>query len=74
MSMRRNKKLWALVLVSAAGTVFGTYPSGCGSYFSSLALTGFNFCSVLNCESSTYFNFCQPYQLLADCPTTTTGA
>jgi hypothetical protein len=32
------------------------------------ALLAFDFCTVFNCESGSYFNLCEPFPLLMDCP------
>lgn len=64
----RNRKLWAALLVCGAGTVFQGLPTGCAQYYTESILTGFDFCSVFNCEGGTFFNFCEPFALLMDCP------
>jgi hypothetical protein len=64
----RNKKLWAAIVACGVGTVFQALPQGCAQYYTSLALSSFNFCSVFNCEGGTFFNFCQPFAVLMDCP------
>jgi hypothetical protein len=74
MSVVRNKKLWAVIAACGIGTVFQALPSGCAEYYTQLALTSFDVCSVLNCEGGTFFNFCQPRAILADCPNITTPA
>lgn len=70
MSIMRKKKLWALVIACGAGTVFQYYlPKGCIDYFVSGAVSAFDFCSVLNCSGSSFFNFCSTTPpLLVDCP------
>jgi hypothetical protein len=72
MSIKRNKKLLAAILVCGAGTVFQALPNGCVNYLTQQVLAGFNTCAVLNCAGGTFFNFCTPVRLLVDCPTTTT--
>jgi hypothetical protein len=71
MSIVRNKRLWATMLVLAGGTLFQVLPSSCTNYAVAQALTSFNFCSVFNCEGGTFFDPCNPVALLVDCPTTT---
>lgn len=64
----RNRKLWAALLVCAAGTVFQALPAGCAQYHTASLLSAFDFCSVFNCEGGTFFNFCEPFALFMDCP------
>jgi hypothetical protein len=68
MSMVRNHKLWAVIAICLAGTVFQVLPSGCANYLTEQAMAGFNFCSVFNCTGGTFFNFCEPVRLFTDCP------
>lgn len=68
---RRLKSRWRRnCLVSAAALSLGmlTQLSGCGEYFTLAGITGVNFCSILNCESGTFFDFCGSNPLLIDCP------
>ncbi len=44
--------------------MFQAVGSGCLQYYTYAALEGINFCSVLNCDSSTFFNLCSPVPLL----------
>ena len=67
MSINRKKRLWAVLAVAGIGTVFAS--NSCSSYYTSLALTSFDFCAVLNCTGGTFFNLCEPVAILADCPT-----
>ncbi len=67
-----NRKLIATGLILAAGTVFQYLPSGCSQYFLAEGASAFNWCSVFNCTGGTYFNLCQPFRLLLDCPAATT--
>lgn len=72
MSTVRTKKLWAAAMIITVGTLFGAFPGGCATYLSEQALSAFDFCSVLNCTSGTYFNFCEgPSATLLDCPNAT---
>ncbi len=41
---------------------------GCANYGLQFATEAFDFCSVLNCESGTFFSLCDPIVLLWDCP------
>ena len=71
--LRTRKRFLALMLVCTAGVLLqtGLMPTSCAQYLGQAALTSFDFCSVFNCTSGTYFNLCEPIALLADCPTTT---
>jgi len=66
MSKTRKKFLVALAVCGAA-TLFQT-GSGCAQYYLNMGLTSFDFCSVFNCTSGSYFNLCEPVPLLIDCP------
>ena len=68
-----RRKLLMLVAVCATATLFQGFPAGCGQYFATAGITSIDFCSIFNCESSTFFNLCSPVPLLADCPTLTGG-
>lgn len=66
--MKRRSSRWLATLVACTvGTVFQIFPTGCGNFAGQFALQAFDFCSVLNCEGSTFFNFCTPVVLLVDC-------
>ncbi|MCG3125977.1 MAG: hypothetical protein CHACPFDD_00805 [Phycisphaerae bacterium] len=64
---RRTSKWLGMLAAFAAGTVCQIVPTGCGNFAGQFALQAFDFCSVLNCEGSTFFNFCTPVVLLVDC-------
>ena len=68
MSIKRNKKVLAAILMCGVGTLFQTLPTGCASYVTQETLAAFNFCAVFNCTGGTFFNFCAPVRLLLDCP------
>ncbi len=70
--MLRKRRLLALALIAAAGTVFQVLPHGCTQYALAEGASAFNWCSVFNCTGGSYFNLCQPFRLLIDCPTATT--
>jgi hypothetical protein len=70
MSILRRRKLLAAVLACGAGTLFQFYPRGCADYGIMQAVSTFDFCSVINCTGSTYFDICNP-PLLMDCPNLT---
>lgn len=63
-----RKKIWAAALVVGAGVVFQLVPTGCRNYAFSTAATAFDICSVVNCSGGTYFDFCYPVPIFADCP------
>jgi hypothetical protein len=56
------------VLVPSGGGRLG----GCGNYLVYEAMTAVDACSFVNCDGGTFFNFCSPVRIFADCPTTTT--
>jgi hypothetical protein len=67
-SFRRKFTTMAAVLGSA--TVFQLLPTNCAQFFVQGATAAFDFCSVLNCTGSSFFDFCDPVVLLQDCITT----
>ncbi len=69
----RKRRLAVLGVILGAGTVFQYLPSGCSQYFLAEGASAFNWCTVFNCTGGTYFNLCQPFQLLLDCPGVTTA-
>jgi len=68
----RYRKLLAAVLICGLGVACQLLPSGCAEYYTQSVLSSFNFCSVFNCEGGTFFNFCEPVALFADCPNVNT--
>lgn len=66
-------RLQRKVIVSAAAVSLGllTQFTGCAEFFALSGITGVNFCSILNCEEGTFFDFCGANPLLIDCPTAT---
>jgi hypothetical protein len=70
MSLARRKFI-ATVVICAAAALFGVFPGSCAEYYATGAITAVDLCSILNCESSNFFNLCSPVPLLADCPTVT---
>ena len=73
---KTKKKLLAVLAVCSAGTLFqtGLVPASCAQLYGEAILTSFDFCSVFNCTSGTFFNLCEPIPLLRDCPNLTTVA
>ena len=68
MSIQRKRKLLAAVLAVGSGMVFQYQPHGCIDYGVQTVATSFNFCSVINCTGSTYFDPCGTNPILKDCP------
>ena len=70
---RTRRKVLALLVVCTAGVVLqtGLVTTGCGKYYGEALLQSFDFCSVFNCTSGSYFNLCEPVALLTDCPNLT---
>jgi hypothetical protein len=60
-------KLLGLAVLLGAGTLFQAVPTSCLSYGTQLGLGVVNFCAILNCEGSAFFDLCDP-PVLADCP------
>lgn len=67
MSPTRRKLLATAALLGAA-TVFQATPGGCARFAVVSGLTAIDFCSILNCQGGTFFDFCEPVPLLIDCP------
>ncbi|MBN2448674.1 MAG: hypothetical protein JXO22_18250 [Phycisphaerae bacterium] len=71
MSIATRRRI-VVALVCAAATMFGSF-GGCAEYYAQAGITSIDFCSIFNCDSSTFFNLCEPVPLLADCPNATDG-
>jgi hypothetical protein len=63
-----KRKLLAAVAVLGTATLFQVTPGGCLRYGTDLGLNSIDFCSIVNCQGGTFFNFCEPVPLLVDCP------
>ena len=61
-----RRRMLALCAMCAAGVVF-QIPAGCATFGAQAIISSFNACSVLNCESGAFFDFCAPIPLLVDC-------
>lgn len=69
MLLTNKRKIIALVAALTAGTVLQYTPTGCGQYAGQVVASAVNFCAVLNCNGSAFFNFCSANQpLFVDCP------
>lgn len=64
-SFRRKMTILAAMLGSA--TVFQLLPSNCAQFFVTGATAAFDFCAVINCSGSTFFDLCNPVVLFQDC-------
>lgn len=64
----RKRRLWAVLVACGTGVLFQVLPSGCRDYTVAQGLTAFDVCSVVNCTGGTFFNFCEPVRIFADCP------
>ena len=73
MSMSKKARRWALLAAMTAGTTFQVGTNGCADYYAIEAFSAFDFCSVFNCTGGTFFDFCNPVPLFADCPVPPTG-
>jgi len=70
---KTKKKFLTIFAVCTAGTLLqtGLVPTSCAQFQLETALTAFDFCSVFNCTSGTFFNLCEPVPLFWDCPSLT---
>ncbi|MDX2198064.1 MAG: hypothetical protein SF069_03730 [Phycisphaerae bacterium] len=71
MSKARMRGRYAKLLgLLTAGMTFQvlTETNGCAELYTSFALGAFDFCSLLNCQGTGFFNFCTPVAVLLDCP------
>ena len=64
---KTSKKWWGLAAIGTLGTLFQFPTGGCPNLLADSFLTAFDFCSVLNCQGGTFFNFCDPIVLFVDC-------
>lgn len=69
-----KRKSWLILAVLGGGMLFQLLPGSCAQALATQALTAFNFCSVLNCDTGQFFDFCQPIALFVDCLAQTTGS
>lgn len=65
-----RRKLWLLGALCAGAMLFQTFPTSCAQFSLNGLAAAFDFCSVLNCTSGTFFDLCDPFVILTDCPTT----
>lgn len=61
-----KRKIQVLALTCGVGLTFQL--GGCLDYYTYAGVQGINFCSIFNCEGSTFFDICGTNPLLADCP------
>ena len=73
MSISKRARWMALLATLSAGTLLQVGTNGCAEFYGTMALGSFDFCSVFNCEGGTFFNFCEPFPLLVDCPNLQAG-
>lgn len=66
-SFRRSVRL--LLITLGVGTAFqlAMEPTGCAAFGLNFVLNSVDFCSVLNCQGGTFFDFCNPVVLFVDC-------
>ena len=67
--IKLNRRWVALAAVMAGATVFQVVPTGCGPLMGTFGAIAFDVCSVVNCGSGSFFNFCEPVVFFVDCPT-----
>lgn len=75
MSTRKYRLKVALALCAVA-TLFqvGFVPRSCVDFGLRFGLSVFDTCNILNCTQGTFFNLCEPFVTLVDCPNATTTA
>ncbi len=66
-----RRKMWLLGALCAGAALFQLFPTSCAQFGLNQFATALDFCSVLNCSASTFFDFCSPIATLVDCPTVT---
>ncbi|MGD8451660.1 MAG: hypothetical protein PVJ57_07560 [Phycisphaerae bacterium] len=70
MMLSKRVRMLALLAALSIGTAFSVGTNGCAEFYTTMTVGSFDFCSVFNCEGGSYFNFCSPIRLFADCPQT----
>jgi hypothetical protein len=50
-----------------AGGLLLQVPTSCAEFTATIGVTSLDFCSLLNCEGSAYFDFCDPILIFIDC-------
>jgi hypothetical protein len=65
----RTRKIAALVTL---GALFQTGAPGCAQFVFDTLVASLDTCTILNCGGGSFFDFCSPFVILADCPDTTT--
>lgn len=71
--MTQARARWLVLAALSAGVVFQSPVASCGQFGLNLVASTFDACSILNCTSGTFFNFCSPTVVLLDCPGTAEG-
>ena len=62
-------KFWTAVALCSAASVFQIgFPTSCIQFGLQTGLTAFDTCSVLNCNDGVFFDLCDPFIVLIDCP------
>ncbi len=70
----RGRRSWLMLAFAGGGLLFQLLPGSCIQALAAQTVTAFNFCSVLNCDTGQFFDFCQPVALFIDCFAETTSA
>lgn len=69
MSATRTKRLMVLLALLTTGMALQVGANGCVEYWVTGAVTSLDFCSVVDCTGSTFFDFCTgSLGLFVDCP------
>ncbi|MGE3180583.1 MAG: hypothetical protein AB7N71_03065 [Phycisphaerae bacterium] len=66
-SFRRMYRILFATLGVGTALQVATEPTGCASFGLNFALGAVDFCSVLNCQGGSFFDFCDPIILFVDC-------
>ena len=69
-----SKRRAAVIAGLALGTALQvSSQASCGQFAANLALQPIDFCAIINCTGGGFFNFCEPFALLVDCPGVAAG-
>jgi hypothetical protein len=61
------RRSWLIPALAGGGVLFQLLPGSCAQALAIQTVTAFNFCSVLNCDTGQFFDFCRPVALFIDC-------
>jgi len=64
---KRTRRFVVVAAICTAGTVC-QFVTSCSQFGLQQLAGGLDFCSILNCTSSSFFSLCDPTITLVDCP------